>query len=213
MSTYFYSFKLGDPTKTYSSVSVAGTFNDWSTTHDELKYELNNGYWTLGVNLKKPKFAYKYVVNGTDWILDKDAPSKKDSNGNENNYGIAKETVLESIKNKDTAEFKTKDAERSIVDISTTEVSDTLKDDASKSADDASKSTDDASKSTDVTPASSLETADEHKDYKSTNEQEEVESSTELVKADHSESMPLFYRILASIKWFINYYILSLFHH
>lgn len=210
MSTYFYSFKLGDPTKTYSSVSVAGTFNDWSTTHDELKYELNNGYWTLGVNLKKPKFAYKYVVNGTDWILDKDAPSKKDSNGNENNYGIAKETVLESIKNKDTAEFKTKDAERSIVDISTT---DTLKDDASKSADDASKSTDDASKSTDVTPASSLETADEHKDYKSTNEQEEVESSTELVKADHSESMPLFYRILASIKWFINYYILSLFHH
>ncbi|MCC6651368.1 MAG: hypothetical protein IT348_09505, partial [Candidatus Eisenbacteria bacterium] len=60
-----------------SSVNVAGEFNSWSTSADALKKQAN-GTWTLVKPLAAGKYAYKFVVNGTDWKADENAPETAD---------------------------------------------------------------------------------------------------------------------------------------
>ncbi len=199
MTAYFYNFKLGDPTRTYNSVSVAGTFNNWSTTHDKLKYEIESGHWTVGVTLEKPKFTYKYVVNGNDWILDKSAPSEEDSQGNENNYGIAQSIVLGAANTSDEKNCNGESAERQTTPAKP----------AGKDSDILNR---DTPESNDDTPDSSLESAvDGRNDNESSDANEEINHKS--LKADQNKNMSVFYQMLASIRWFINYYILSLFRH
>ncbi len=60
-----------------STVNVAGEFNSWSTSADPMKKQAN-GTWTLVKALAPGKYAYKFVLNGTDWKADENAPETAD---------------------------------------------------------------------------------------------------------------------------------------
>jgi 1,4-alpha-glucan branching enzyme len=60
-----------------STVNVAGEFNSWSTSADPLKKQAN-GTWTLTKALAPGKYAYKFVLNGTDWKADENSPETAD---------------------------------------------------------------------------------------------------------------------------------------
>ncbi|MBI5170239.1 MAG: isoamylase early set domain-containing protein, partial [Candidatus Eisenbacteria bacterium] len=62
---------------TANTVNVAGEFNSWSTSADPLQKQ-SNGTWTLVKALAPGKYAYKFVVNGTDWKADENAPETAD---------------------------------------------------------------------------------------------------------------------------------------
>jgi 1,4-alpha-glucan branching enzyme len=64
-----------------SSVSVAGTFNNWDMKKNPLKKN-KNGLWAAQVPIPKGKSEYKFVVNEKDWTHDPKNPSKiEDSYG------------------------------------------------------------------------------------------------------------------------------------
>ena len=60
-----------------STVNVAGEFNSWSTSADPMKKQ-SNGTWTLTKALAPGKYAYKFVLNGTDWKADENSPETAD---------------------------------------------------------------------------------------------------------------------------------------
>ncbi|MEK8022620.1 MAG: alpha amylase N-terminal ig-like domain-containing protein [Candidatus Hydrogenedentota bacterium] len=67
------------------SVSVAGSFNNWSTTATPLADPDGDGTWTATVPLPRGKHQYKFVVNGSDWKSDPVNPNKaEDGLGGEN---------------------------------------------------------------------------------------------------------------------------------
>ncbi len=72
------------PTGTPSKVTVAGSFNEWNKDGTPLAAG-PDGVWEATVRMKAGKFTYKFVLNGSEWILD---PANKDSeddgNGNKN---------------------------------------------------------------------------------------------------------------------------------
>ena len=51
------------------SVAVAGEFNSWNTTADMLTKQ-SDGTWSLVKQLQPGKYAYKFVVDGTNWKAD-----------------------------------------------------------------------------------------------------------------------------------------------
>lgn len=64
-----------------SSVGVAGEFNDWTIlpmTKDA------GGKWTKTLYLKPGYYGYKFIVDGTDWVLDPANPVRKLVNDIEN---------------------------------------------------------------------------------------------------------------------------------
>src|SRR6266446_4831901 len=68
-------FKYSNPNA--KSVGVAGEFSDWGTlpmTKDE------SGAWSRTFQLKPGTYAYKFVVNGTDWVFDPNNPARKSVN-------------------------------------------------------------------------------------------------------------------------------------
>ena len=42
--------------------------------------------WFTTLPLPRGEFAYKYVVNGNDWRVNQEEATKKDADGNVNNY-------------------------------------------------------------------------------------------------------------------------------
>ena len=63
------------------SVDLMSEFNGWKAvpmTKDE------DGTWTVKVKLPSGKHAYKFLVNGTDWVTDPNATDKKTVDGVEN---------------------------------------------------------------------------------------------------------------------------------
>jgi 1,4-alpha-glucan branching enzyme len=44
----------------------------------------DNGVWTTKVSLSPGTYAYKFLVNGKDWVFDPDNSAKKTVDGNEN---------------------------------------------------------------------------------------------------------------------------------
>jgi 1,4-alpha-glucan branching enzyme len=50
------------------SVAVAGDFNKWRTTADEMKR--TNGVWSIDLKLKPGVYSYSFVVNGKSWVPD-----------------------------------------------------------------------------------------------------------------------------------------------
>jgi 1,4-alpha-glucan branching enzyme len=50
------------------SVSLVGSFNDWSKSANPMKKE--DGIWKCTLNLLPGKYEYQFVVNDTDWKAD-----------------------------------------------------------------------------------------------------------------------------------------------
>jgi len=84
--------KCGDYTFRYAgnkdaaSVSVAGTFNDWSETAWPMTYSAAAGAWVLTKPLENGEYELKYVVHQTagdqaQWVVDATLPSTQ-NNGN-----------------------------------------------------------------------------------------------------------------------------------
>ena len=49
------------------SVSLAGTFNEWSSAAHRLVRD-RTGLWTIVVPLPPGEYLFMYVVNGSEWI-------------------------------------------------------------------------------------------------------------------------------------------------
>jgi pullulanase len=52
-----------------TSVAVAGSFNDWSTSANKMT-KGSDGVWSLTMTLEPGVHEYKFVVNGSSWKLD-----------------------------------------------------------------------------------------------------------------------------------------------
>lgn len=59
------------------SVAVAGEFNAWSTSADPMSKQAD-GSWKLVKKLEPGRYAYKFVIDGTNWKPDPDATDKVD---------------------------------------------------------------------------------------------------------------------------------------
>ena len=62
---------------TANSVNVAGEFNAWSTSADALTKQ-SDGSWSLAKKLAAGRYMYKFVLNGSDWKPDAEAPDAAD---------------------------------------------------------------------------------------------------------------------------------------
>lgn len=71
-------------TRTISTVNLAGTFNNWSTSADPLQPG-PAGTWIVDKVIQEGAHQYKFVVNGNVWTWDPDNPLQ---NSNDNNNSM-----------------------------------------------------------------------------------------------------------------------------
>jgi 1,4-alpha-glucan branching enzyme len=50
------------------SVTLTGSFNEWSTSSHALTREQSSGVWTVVVPLPPGEYLFMYVVDGIQWI-------------------------------------------------------------------------------------------------------------------------------------------------
>ena len=50
-----------------TTVSVAGTFNNWTVDKDMLKKDKKTGLWTAKISLAAGDYEYKFVCDGKNW--------------------------------------------------------------------------------------------------------------------------------------------------
>src|SRR4051812_109599 len=72
-------FKYKAPDAT--SVELMCEFNGWKSV---AMTKGEDGVWSAKVPLESGTHAYKFLVNGKDWVLDPDNPTKKSVDGIEN---------------------------------------------------------------------------------------------------------------------------------
>lgn len=72
-------FKYKAPDAT--SVELMCEFNGWKAVP---MTKGDGGVWTTKVSLPTGTHAYKFLVNGKDWVFDPDNSAKKSVDGNEN---------------------------------------------------------------------------------------------------------------------------------
>lgn len=63
------------------SVELMGEWNGWKSVP---MAKGDNGVWTAKGTLSSGTYAYKFLVNGTDWVFDPDNSNKKSVDGIEN---------------------------------------------------------------------------------------------------------------------------------
>lgn len=76
-----FTFESGANAKT---VSVAGTFNNWSATANPMTRVAGTNQWKLTLPLQAGDYQYKFVVDGSQWTPDPNAKNVNDGNGNIN---------------------------------------------------------------------------------------------------------------------------------
>lgn len=50
-----------------TTVSVAGTFNNWTVDADMLKKDKKTGFWVAKISLVPGDYEYKFVCDGVNW--------------------------------------------------------------------------------------------------------------------------------------------------
>ncbi|SIO41433.1 glycogen-binding domain-containing protein [Fibrobacter sp. UWB11] len=50
-----------------TTVSIAGTFNDWAVDVDMLKKDKKTGFWVAKISLVPGDYEYKFVCDGKNW--------------------------------------------------------------------------------------------------------------------------------------------------
>jgi 1,4-alpha-glucan branching enzyme len=63
------------------SVELMGEWNEWKAIP---MTKGDDGIWTAKVTLSAGTYAYKFLVDGKDWVFDPDNPAKKSVNGVDN---------------------------------------------------------------------------------------------------------------------------------
>jgi len=63
------------------TVEVMSDFNGWKGVP---MTKGGDGVWTVKIELPKGKHAYKFLVDGTDWVMDPNSSGKKTVDGVEN---------------------------------------------------------------------------------------------------------------------------------
>ncbi len=58
------------------SVAVAGDFNKWRTSADEMKR--TDGEWSIELKLKPGEYSYSFIVDGKSWVPDPGAKMYRD---------------------------------------------------------------------------------------------------------------------------------------
>jgi 1,4-alpha-glucan branching enzyme len=64
-----------------TSVELMCEFNGWKGVP---MTKGDDGVWTAKVTLNPGTYAYKFLVNGKDWVFDPENPTKKTVDSNEN---------------------------------------------------------------------------------------------------------------------------------
>jgi 1,4-alpha-glucan branching enzyme len=67
------------------TVSLAGDFNNWSTTAHPMR-RAADGSWIIEVSLPPGRQEYKFLVDGKEWWNDPGAPKTPNLWGTENSY-------------------------------------------------------------------------------------------------------------------------------
>jgi hypothetical protein len=67
-----------------SAVAVVGDFNDWSMSATPLVRSGGDGLWYVALPLSPGRYRYAFVVNGSTWRNDPEAPSAEDEFGRAN---------------------------------------------------------------------------------------------------------------------------------
>jgi hypothetical protein len=57
-----------------SSVSLVGDFNDWDAAVNPMHPAAGNGLWSVTVPLAPGRYRYSFLVDGTRWLPDPEAP-------------------------------------------------------------------------------------------------------------------------------------------
>ncbi len=70
--------------KEAKAVSLVGDFNDWSLSATPLTRSDGNGVWWVTVPLVPGRYRFAYVVDGTVWRPDPEAPAAEDEFGRPN---------------------------------------------------------------------------------------------------------------------------------
>ncbi len=71
-----------------SSVSVAGTFNNWTNGANKLTMQPDGRTWSTAFNVAYGRVSYKFILNGNQWIVDPVAKNEGDGNGNINSIRL-----------------------------------------------------------------------------------------------------------------------------
>ena len=66
------------------SIAIVGSFNHWDPAINRLSGPDASGTWTILLPLQPGRYEYRFVVNGTNWVLDPSAPSVDDGMGERN---------------------------------------------------------------------------------------------------------------------------------
>jgi glycosidase len=74
-------FVLPEPVR---QVYLAGTFNEWQYRRHPMQTPDGGRTWTLTLQLPPGAHQYKFVIDGTEWRTDPNAPAIDDGNGNLN---------------------------------------------------------------------------------------------------------------------------------
>jgi hypothetical protein len=67
-----------------ATVTVVGDFNDWNMGATPLARQAGDGVWWVTLPLSPGRYRYAFVVNGSDWRSDPNAPSAEDEFGRRN---------------------------------------------------------------------------------------------------------------------------------
>jgi hypothetical protein len=72
-----------------SQVAVVGDFNGWDGAKNLLERDSKTGLWTALVDVRPGRHVYAFLVDGSTWTLDPNAPRTKDADyGNEQSVMI-----------------------------------------------------------------------------------------------------------------------------
>lgn len=66
--------------KDAETIHIAGDFNNWNISSHPL-FELGNNVFNTTIYLKPGTYHYKFIVNGTDWVVDPNAECVDNENG------------------------------------------------------------------------------------------------------------------------------------
>jgi len=76
-------FRLEAP-RPVKSVHLAGTFNNWTIGRTPMQLGADGKTWSVSIPLAFGVYQYKFVLDGSEWIVDPKGKSVDDGNGNTN---------------------------------------------------------------------------------------------------------------------------------